>query len=67
LAFQAKACLIRSGVIGIWSSLVPVASWMTLVITAPMQIIAGSPPPLAGESLASTCTISDDKDKYVKG
>jgi len=36
---------------GSWNSLAPVASWMALAITAAMQMIAGSPPPLAGESL----------------
>ena len=36
----------RSGVIGSWNIRAPVASKMALAITASVQTIAGSPPPL---------------------
>jgi hypothetical protein len=41
----AIAASILSGVIGSWYNLEPVASKTAFAITAPMQIIAGSPPP----------------------
>jgi len=39
------ASLIRSGIIGSWNSRAPEASKTALASTAPMPMIAGSPPP----------------------
>src|ERR1035441_7866664 len=44
-----SAAWMRSGVMGNWSSRAPVRSYIALAITAPMRMMAGSPPPCGGE------------------
>ena len=57
-AIAAIALRTRSGVMGNWSRRAPVASWIALATTAPMMIMAGSPPPWAGSSFRSSRTVS---------
>ena len=44
-AFAIIAARTRSGDMGSWSSRKPVASWTALAMTAPVRMMAGSPPP----------------------
>ncbi len=46
------------GVMGNWSSRAPVAAQMALATTAPMVMIAGSPPPCGAAFLSSTKYVS---------
>jgi hypothetical protein len=56
--FDCRAALTRSGVMRSCSSFAPVASWTAVASTPPMQVMAGSPPPLGGSAGLGTITVS---------
>jgi hypothetical protein len=61
------ASLILSGVMGSWYSLAPVSSKTAFAITAPMQTMAGSPPPWGAASVSmSTVSISGSREKRAQ-
>ena len=52
---------------GSWYSRAPLASNIALATTAPMLIMAGSPPPWAGEFFASISTVSISGSQEKRG
>ena len=57
-ALNLNVTITRAGVIGSSKRRTPVASKIAFAITAPMVIIAGSPPPCGSGSPQSTSTVS---------